>query len=565
MRRSLLALVSSLCAVACTAAPSLEGNRSVGESPGSNDPAVVAAHPEAGKPASPPPSDATTNPGNSNSPGSTGDIDDNTPGIAGKLAPPSHSACTNHPEGPITTEIDAQNAGGVGLADGSQKQLAGERKGGLDKTFLLDPFDVARRGIALQPIRNFAGGGPLHAASGGSVDSDGDCLSDDAEAAAGTDPLNPDSDGDGWLDGACNERRKLVLASIKVHESQDLSFFGGDDFYVIADDIRYPNSTSDLDGQWRGWKTDSTHAPNRVIATRTRGAKAAALANVRVEGFDDDWEIFNSWTVDDLLTADDIDLGKFKNGESFTRRHKSSDWDYEITYRVDIEHFADPEPTVDGDSDKDGIKESAEAAVAVDFGGVVDPTRADVLVEIDWMTGHGLRTEAKRQVATRLASRGINLFAWRDEEIVVDDCLRVKEAQAIYKAHFGTLKYNAFRYAIVGEKIWNDASGVAWGDVFLVDDSTWWISGGVQAQAGTFIHELGHTMGLTKDTFAWIDSISWLSYDSAMNYTFQALLVDYDDDANSDWNHNDWADVVPGHALRWSFAKVASEEIGVCK
>jgi hypothetical protein len=89
----------------------------------------------------------------------------------------------------------------------------------------------------------------------------------------------------------------------------------------------------------------------------------------------------------------------------------------------------------------------------------------------------------------------------------------------------------------------------------------------VQPQAGTFIHELGHTLGLTKELFPMIDSVSWLSYDSAMNYTFQALLVDYDSDGEpgDNWRHNDWGAVNPAHALRWSFGLVKNDNLGVCK
>jgi hypothetical protein len=156
---------------------------------------------------------------------------------------------------------------------------------------------------------------------------------------------------------------------------------------------------------------------------------------------------------------------------------------------------------------------------------------------------------------------------WRDEEIPVASCLSVPAAQAEYKAHFTNIGYDAFRYAIVGEKIWNNASGVTWGDIFLINDSTWWISDRVLPQAGTFIHELGHTMGLTKqDTFRLIDSIAWLSYDSAMNYTFQALKVDYDDEGvgGSTDSNNDWAQVQPSTALRFSFSLVTSTDKGVC-
>jgi hypothetical protein len=473
-----------------------------------------------------------------------------------RQAPPGPSECMSDSDSPITSEADARNAGGPGLTRNKTWSL-GERKGGLDKSRFLLPHDSFQLGRYVAAPRSFMGG----FAAG---DRDGDCLSDADEAVLGTNPDNPDTDGDGWFDGACNERRKLYATNVIVHESQDWSLFGGDDFYLIADDVRYPHNG--LDDYWDGLSSGDSQTLERLIATRTIGVKSGSLAAVTVEGWDDDFEIFNTWTVDDLLFSEDIDLAMYKDGDVFTKRYKTSDYDYEISFRVEVEHFADPNPLKDGDSDNDGIKESAEAKVASAFGGIVDPERPDILVEVDWMKGHRLRTEAKRQVVTRLAEHGYSLFVWRDEEVPLDPCLSVKDAQGYYNKYFTNVNLDAFRYAVVGEKIWNNASGVTWGDMFLVNDSTWWIDDSVLPQAGTFIHELGHTLSMTKqDTFHLIDSISWISYDSAMNYTFQALLVDYDEDANDDLHHNDWADVKPGHALQWSFALVASDEQGICK
>jgi hypothetical protein len=488
------------------------------------------------------------------------------PGMSDRKAPPAPSDCADNSSSPITSETDARNAGGPGLTRtaliGGKAELLTrmhERHGGLDKSYLQQPHDSLQLGRFVAAPRNF---GPGFAAG----DRDGDCLPDADEIALGTNPDNPDTDGDGWFDGACNERRKLFVQSVIVHSSQDWCLFGGDDFYLIADDVRYPNNG--LNDYWDGLCSGDTQSVNRLIASRTVGIATGALAQVTVEGWEDDFEIFNTWTVDDLLFSEPIDLAAYHDGDTFTRRYTTGDYDYEVSYRVEIERFADPDPLHDGDSDNDGIKESAEAKVAAQFGGITDPMRPDILVEVDWMTGHRLRTEAKRQVVTRLFEHGYQLFVWRDEEVPANPCLSVKGAQSYYKKYFTNADLDAFRYSLVGEKIWNNASGVTWGDMFLVNDSTWWIDDSVLPQAGTFIHELGHTLSMTKqDTFHLIDSISWLSYDSAMNYTFQALLVDYDDDGapGDAWHHNDWGDVKPGYALQWSFALVNSDEVGICK
>jgi hypothetical protein len=304
----------------------------------------------------------------------------------------------------------------------------------------------------------------------------------------------------------------------------------------------------------------------RTVATRTRGTGSFSLRTASIEIWEDDVEVANTWGVDDYLGRVTVDLGAYGDGAVFTRRLTRDDWDYEITFELKIERFADPNPTADGDSDGDGILESAEARVARAFGGITDPRRKDILVEVDWMSGHGLNTRAKRQVITRFATRGYFAYIHRHRQIASDGCLTRTEARNLYNSNFSFAGYGGFRYAVMAAKLWNDASGVAIGDAFFVDDSTWWINGGVLPQAGTFIHELGHTLGLTQRIFRLIDTIAWLSYDSAMNYTYQATMVDYSDDgAGGDSNdHDDWAVVDPAYGLQYSFGLSTRNNDGVC-
>jgi hypothetical protein len=69
--------------------------------------------------------------------------------------------------------------------------------------------------------------------------------------------------------------------------------------------------------------------------------------------------------------------------------------------------------------------------------------------------------------------------------------------------------------------------------------------------------------------FHMIDSISWVSYESAMNYTYQAIHVDYsstgDGQGENGTDHNDWAVVDSGYALKYDFSKVSSNEAGICQ
>src|SRR4051794_25720145 len=124
------------------------------------------------------------------------------PAMSQRKAPPGPSECISNSTAPITTEDEAKNAGGPGLT--RKGWSMGERKGGLDKSRFLLPHDSFSLGRYLQAPRSFAAKGAFAAG-----DRDGDCLPDADEAVLGTNPDNPDSDGDGWFDGACNERRKL--------------------------------------------------------------------------------------------------------------------------------------------------------------------------------------------------------------------------------------------------------------------------------------------------------------------------------------------------------------------
>ncbi|MCC6621377.1 MAG: hypothetical protein IT385_08980, partial [Deltaproteobacteria bacterium] len=396
-------------------------------------------------------------------------------------------------------------------------------------------------------------------------DADGDCLRDVDEPARGLDPKRPDTDGDGWFDGPCNERRRLVLTKITAHDEEE--DVGSDELYLIVDDVRFP-TTSDLDGYW-SFDDDQSRSFSLVVAQRVRGTNTTgALASVRLEGWEDDVEAINTWWADDSLFSATINLGSYYPGQTFTVRKTYDDYDYTLTFRVDVVKFADPHPTTSGgDKDADGIKDAAEHTVSRTLGGIADPWRTEVLVELDWMKGRALETRARRLVTTRLATHGLALHVRPSEELPVDGCLTRTEAKALFDSRFQQKGTKAFRYAVMSEKLWNDASGVAIGDTFFVDDSTWWINGGVLPQAGTFIHELGHTLGLVKSLFHLIDSIGSPFYDSAMNYLYQPSMVDWSDDGaggTSD-DHDDWAAARPAKGLEWSFASSTTADDGVCR
>ncbi len=467
-------------------------------------------------------------------------------------AAPTESACVSrHADLPSAEELLAR---GVDIGFTGRPADPGERDGGMP--FVDRPTELAPAAPSLdRPAL-------MNAAIVG--DGDGDCLPDVDEAAKGTSKTNPDSDGDGWFDGPCNERRKLVLVSIIAHDEQE--DIGDDELYVVVGDRRFP-TTNNLDGYWN-FDDGQSRLLRTTVATRVRGTNTTGqLAGARIEGWEDDVEVVNTWWVDDLLWETTVNLGAYSSGQTFRVRRTGNGSDYELTLRVDIERFADPTPTQDGDSDLDGIKDAAEFQVSKDLGGIADPTRKDVLVELDWMADHAFETRARRLVTTRLASQGLTLQVRPGEQLPRDECLTRSEARALYDQHFKAKGYKAFRYAVMTEVLWNDASGLAVGDTFFVDDSTGWIAGRVRPQAGTFIHELGHTLGLISSVFPLIDSIASPSYDSAMNYFWQPTRVDFSHDGAGGTanDHDDWAAVRPAYGLRSSFGSSMTADDGVCR
>ena len=69
-------------------------------------------------------------------------------------------------------------------------------------------------------------------------------------------------------------------------------------------------------------------------------------------------------------------------------------------------------PLAGGDTDGDGIPDSAESETARDFGGIADSYHADVPSEAKRMPGHKVRTQAKRWAAARFERYGfpVDLF-----------------------------------------------------------------------------------------------------------------------------------------------------------
>ena len=370
------------------------------------------------------------------------------------------------------------------------------------------------------------------------IDSDGDCVPDTTDPS----PNNPDRDGDGWFDGRCNVRVQLVLTNITSHDEQE-DWLSDDEFYILANDTRFPDNSSN-DQYW-----DMDHGTSRdmelVIAERTRGTfRDQGFAEVVITGQENDPDAFGTWTPDDTLFSFSVDMNSRTPGSTFTVRESYSDWDYSLTFRIDAVAFADPSPDdATADLDKDGISEQREAVLNAFSSGLSDPERKDIFVEVDTV-GIGFAEESVWQVVSSFARKDVRAHIYMGDRVFFNGCISRPGIQYMQDNFFDLAEYNppnpfsnddfgGFRYGIVTDhENHGGSSGVAQGGNFIVSKS-WSGNDNERGQAGTFMHELGHTLGLTNRNtdFEGIDSIHNTGYRSSMNYTFQTRIVEYSNSA----------------------------------
>lgn len=226
------------------------------------------------------------------------------------------------------------------------------------------------------------------------------------------------------------------------------------------------------------------------------------------------------------------------------------------------------------DSDGDGLPDEWETnGVDIDGDGVIDlhleqmgadPNVPDVFVEIDWMyqpkiegSFFGIKyekqkeinlkpsAEALKMVYEQFKAHGINLHLdagsdsidyvtgkqWGElsgaNSIEYVDMLNLGSNYENWNQYainnFSRARWNVFRYAMFINKFDEQGhSGLAEnlpGQFFLIADVDGWISGNNTSLAGTFMHELGHTLGLHHGGDE--DVNNKVNYLSIMNYLFQ--------------------------------------------
>ncbi|MFX0212364.1 MAG: zinc-dependent metalloprotease family protein, partial [Candidatus Hodarchaeota archaeon] len=215
--------------------------------------------------------------------------------------------------------------------------------------------------------------------------------------------------------------------------------------------------------------------------------------------------------------------------------------------------------TIEKDTDEDGIPDNWEKnGIDIDHDGVIDLDlpmldanweHKDVFVEVDYMGSFGGHTHrpdptaisdvieafANSPVSNPDNIDGINLHVFIDEELAHQNEKSFNEVRTEKRSTFGTAQERYRPETIAAKELVfhycvfiHQQKGGAWSGIGEVQGNDFLVSlgafsnnaGTIQDQAATFMHELGHNLGLRHggDT----DEPNYKSnYVSIMNYLFQ--------------------------------------------
>lgn len=232
---------------------------------------------------------------------------------------------------------------------------------------------------------------------------------------------------------------------------------------------------------------------------------------------------------------------------------------YEYTYRIGLS-IKLPETL---DSDGDGLYDNWEIyGIDNNEDGIVDLIlpdcnrfQKDVYVEVDWMVGYQPSFYAINEVVDVFANNGINLHVFLSNSIPHSEYitfdlepgdLNTVDFDEIKSNNFDSNRKPAFHYCIFADKLKDSpkSSGQAevLGNDFMVTlgDYHYYIPN----QIGTFMHELGHNLGLRHGGDE--NTNHKPNYISNMNYLFQFGIEQKNGEVTFDWSHgtlpslNEW-------------------------
>jgi hypothetical protein len=184
----------------------------------------------------------------------------------------------------------------------------------------------------------------------------------------------------------------------------------------------------------------------------------------------------------------------------------------------------------------------------------------DIFVEVDWMAGHEMSNEAVGKVVWPFARHGIALHIDRGEmggggeQITHDENTNSEERTYIYTNYFlhgnsDNPRNRIFHYGFYAH--YEDGDHETLGLTFGLDRFAVWDQANAEyansksvshcgVSTCTFMHELGHTLGLDRDYLMFTVPLN--EYPSCMNYN-SVDLVDYSDGTHSSRDFDDWEEL----------------------
>ena len=237
---------------------------------------------------------------------------------------------------------------------------------------------------------------------------------------------------------------------------------------------------------------------------------------------------------------------------------------YDLFFDSSSESGGDPETLLDTDGDglpdvweKEGLDYDGDGKIDVDLPAMgADPNVPDIFVEVDWMVrpqkkflwweiqaGRSMAPseDAMKLVYESFKQHGINLHIdvgpdsidfvtgkkWGNlsggNEIPYEKMFDINSSWfSTVNANLSKARHNVFRHCLFVDQFDGETSGISNdipGQYFIVANQDWVFNGGNISVGGTFMHELGHTLGLRHGG---CDHEHYKpNYLSVMNYAFQ--------------------------------------------
>ncbi|MFC7141493.1 hypothetical protein ACFQMA_16850 [Halosimplex aquaticum] len=186
------------------------------------------------------------------------------------------------------------------------------------------------------------------------------------------------------------------------------------------------------------------------------------------------------------------------------------------------------EPT-NPDTDGDGFADGAELSDLQYLNGS-DPLRMDVFVEVDYVEGVQFKPGTRELVTRRYSeapvtnpdgTNGISLHIIVDEEVPDVGTVDGQKVDKLQSEWFDRRGYG-YHYAVAVKDVESDGNDVG-GLAGHGPHGPWFVfnaRGNYRGAASVFMHELGHSVGLSPSDYEGIDSrsVSLSKYPSTMNY-----------------------------------------------